>query len=104
MDKIDCGSRFMPKRKGYIRLRDIPPDLIDLLSRGEAETATLTEQTAIDISVLLGTLEGWSGNASGLAQEAARQEFSRHGLVKRMELAGRMVCRHGAFDDREALQ
>lgn len=94
----------MPKRKGYVRLRDIPPDLIVLLNRGETETATLTEQAAMDFAVLLGTLDGWSGNAAGLAQEAAYQDFSRHGLVKRMELAGRMVGRHGAFDDREALR
>jgi 3-methyladenine DNA glycosylase AlkC len=104
MDKIDCGSRFMPKRKGYVRLRDIPSDLIVLLNRGEMETATLTEQTAMDFAMLLGTLNGWSGNAAGLAQEAAHKEFSGHGLVKRMELAGRMLGRHGAFDDGEALQ
>ena len=85
----------MPKRKGYVRLRDIPLDLTDLLNRGETETATLTEQTAMDFAVLLGTLDGWSGNAAGLAQEAARQDFSGHGLVKRMELAGRMGVRAG---------
>lgn len=94
----------MPKRKGYARLRDIPPDLTALLNRGEMETATLTEQAAMDFAVLLGTLDGWLGNAAGLAQEAARQDFSGHGLVKRMELAGRMMGRHGAFGDMEALQ
>jgi 3-methyladenine DNA glycosylase AlkC len=104
MDKIDCGSRFAPKRKGYVRLRDIPAELIALLNRGETETATLTEQTAMDFSVLLGTLEGWSGNAAGLAQEATSRFFSGHGLVKRMELAGRMLGRYGAFDDMRALQ
>ncbi|MHB9101629.1 MAG: hypothetical protein ACYC2E_08975 [Sulfuricella sp.] len=110
MDKIDCGSRSMPlrdvhdKRKGYVRLRDIPPDLTALLNHGEMETATLTEQTAMDFAVLLGTLNGWSGNAAGLAQEAMRQDFSGYGLVKRMELAGRMLGRHGAFDVMEALQ
>lgn len=104
MDKIDCGSRFAPKRKGYVRLRDVPPDLAAFLNQGEMETATLTEQAAMDFAVLLGVLEGWSGNAAGLAQEAARQDFSGHGLVKRMELAGGMVGRHGAFGDMEALR
>ncbi len=58
----------------------------------------------MDFAVLLGTLDGWSGNAAGLAQEAMHQNFSGHGLVKRMELAGQMLGRHGAFDDRSALQ
>jgi len=73
----------MPKRKGYIRLRDIPLGLTHLLNRGETETVTLTEQMTMDFAALLGTLDGWSGNAAGLAQEAARQDFSRHGLQLR---------------------
>ena len=92
------------KRRGYVRLRDIPPGLTHLLNRGEMETATLTEQAAMDFAVLLGTLDGWSGNAAGLAQDAMRQDFSGHGLVKRMALAGRMAGQHGAFGDREALR
>lgn len=58
----------------------------------------------MDFAVLLGMLNDWSGNAAGLAQEATQQFFSGHGLAKRMELAGRMVGRHGAFDDKGALQ
>jgi 3-methyladenine DNA glycosylase AlkC len=58
----------------------------------------------MDFAVLLGTLDGWSGNAAGLAQEATQQSFSGYGLVKRMELAGRMVGRYGAFDGGVALQ
>jgi hypothetical protein len=64
MDKIDCGSLFMSlrdvhdKRKGYVRLCDIPPNLIVLLNRGETETATLTEQAAMDFAVWLGHA-GW---------------------------------------------
>jgi 3-methyladenine DNA glycosylase AlkC len=85
-------------------LRDIPPDLITRLNHAEMETATLTEQTAMDFAVLLGTLAGWSGNAAGLAQEAMNQDFSGHGLVQRMALAGSMVGRYGAFGDRGALQ
>ena len=51
----------------------------------------------MDFAVLLGALNGWSGNAAGLTREATHQVFSGHGLVKRMELAGQMLGRYGAF-------
>lgn len=104
MDKIDWGGRPAPKRKGYLRLCDIPSDLTVLLDRGEIETATLTEQAAMDFAVLLGTLKNWPGDAAGLAREAARQEFARHGLVKRMALAGELLGEHGAFGRAQVLR
>lgn len=104
MDEIECGSRSAPKRKGFIRLRDIPAELLVRLNAGEIETATLTEQAAMDFTALLGTLGGWSGDAAGLASEAARQGFSGQGLVRRMELAGELLGRHGAFARTQALE
>lgn len=104
MDETCLAGRSEPERKGYIRLRDIPADLIGLLNRGEIETATLTEQAAMDFAVLLGRLEDWPGDAAGLAREAARQNFTGHGLVKRMTLAGELLGGHGAFCSTQALR
>lgn len=103
MDKIDCDSSLAPKRQGYLRLRDIPPELIDLLNHGAVETATLTEQAAIDVAAMLGTLNGWSGDVTGLVRDAAEQNFAEHGLVKRMALAGSLLGRHGAFASARSL-
>lgn len=101
MEIIDCDSRFAPGRKGYIRFRDIPPELIALLNRGKIETATLTEQAAMDFAtVLRESLRDWSGDVAALE----RMDFAKHGLVKRMELAGRALGESGAFGSEPALQ
>jgi len=105
MEKIDYSRQFAPGRKGYVRFRDIPPELVALLNRGKIETATLTEQAAMDFSVVLPeTLRDWSGDVAGLAREAACRDFSGHGLVKRMELAGRVLGENGAFGSTQALR
>ena len=104
MEKNDCTGKGEIKRRTYSRFRDIPSELTERLNRGEIETATLTEQAAMDFAVLLGSLTGWQGDVASLAQEAAQQNFSGHGLVKRMALAGQMLGRCGAFADREALR
>ena len=104
MDKTDCGGRCAPKRKGYVRFRDIPPEIVARLNRGEIETATLTEQAAMDFAVVLDTLNEWSGDTVVLGREAAQLGFARHGLVKRMELAGRLLGNCGAFESAQRLQ
>ncbi|MCE5180251.1 MAG: DNA alkylation repair protein [Betaproteobacteria bacterium] len=105
MKKDDCGSPFAPGRKGYIRFCDIPSELIALLNHGKIETATLTEQASMDFAIVLReALRDWSGDTAALAREVAGQDFSRQGLVKRMELAGRALGESGAFGNAPALQ
>lgn len=87
-----------------MKLSDIPPELVQRLNRGEAETATLTEQTAMDFVQLLGTLESWSGDALALADAARHAGLAGLGLVSRMALAGRLLGEHGAFRDEQALR
>jgi len=41
------------KRKGARSIKDIPPDILEQLSRGEIETANLTEWLAVDQRLLL---------------------------------------------------
>lgn len=43
-------------RKGATRATDIPPDMLDALSHGEMQTATLAECMAIDQARLLRTV------------------------------------------------
>lgn len=110
MNKPNSGASSLqasdpaPRRRGYVRLSDIPPELVQRLNRGEIETATLTEQTAMDFACLLGTLDGWCGDARGLADDAGRSELAAHGLVRRMALAGQLLGRYGAFKDAPALR
>jgi 3-methyladenine DNA glycosylase AlkC len=91
-------------RKGHVRLKDIPPELIARLNRGELETATLSEQCALDIAELIESLEGWAGDHAGLLRSVQQIRSQQHGIVARMRLTGEAAERHGAFDDHLALR
>jgi 3-methyladenine DNA glycosylase AlkC len=96
-------ARSSPRR-GYLRLRDIPPELLVRLNRGELETATLTEQAAMDFMALLRSLRGWAGDTAGLLREAEKLRLTEHGIVSRMRLAGEALGRWGAFGNEAALE
>lgn len=72
-------------RKGFGRLKDIPPDILARLNRGEEQTATLTEATAMDFRILARTVfqkdARWDETA--LAPEVP--------LLRRMENAGHIL-------------
>src|SRR5574340_560446 len=97
-------TQSAPRRRGFVRLRDIPLDLLDRINRGELETATLTEQAAMDFAALLGSLEGWAGDRAALLREAAALRPGAHGIVARMRLAGEALGRCGAFAQAAALR
>ncbi|MEW6307240.1 MAG: DNA alkylation repair protein, partial [Verrucomicrobiota bacterium] len=91
-------------RKGYLRLRDIPPELLARLNRGELETATLTEQAAMDFMALLHSLREWAGDGAGLLWDAERLRLAEQGIVGRMRLTGEALGRWGAFGKETALE
>jgi 3-methyladenine DNA glycosylase AlkC len=70
-----------PRRKGASRSADITPELLQALSLGEVETATLTEGLAVDQAVLL--LAVFPEDRSRLEDTA--RSLGQLGILKRME-------------------
>ncbi|MDO4683594.1 MAG: DNA alkylation repair protein [Lautropia sp.] len=74
-------------RKGATRASDIPPELLEALSRGEAESVTLTEALAVDQYRLLTTVFPQL-DARVLAQA---REVCQQGVLKRMTGIGALL-------------
>ncbi|QQR46127.1 DNA alkylation repair protein [Myxococcus xanthus] len=74
-------------RKGATRATDIPPDMLDALSHGEMQTATLAECMAIDQARLLRTVfPELSPDALAAADAACKL-----GILKRMSAIGALM-------------
>ena len=63
-----------PKRKGARSTKDIPPDILAQLSRGELETANLVEWLAVDQRLLLENVLSEAGKTNYLSPILARIE------------------------------
>jgi 3-methyladenine DNA glycosylase AlkC len=74
-------------RKGATRATDIPADILAALSRGQLQSATLTECLALDQTLLLrAVFPGLSPQALKAAEDACRL-----GILKRMEGIGAIL-------------
>ncbi len=71
-------------RKGAARVADVPPDILADLNAGRIEAATLSENLAVDLAVLMATV------IPDLAG-AARQIDPKLGITKRMALAAKII-------------
>lgn len=76
-----------PRRKGASRTADITPELLQALSLGEIETATLTESLAVDQALLLQAVfpDEWP------QLEDTAQALGQLGILKRMECIGGLL-------------
>ncbi|MFS4517787.1 DNA alkylation repair protein, partial [Delftia tsuruhatensis] len=76
-----------PRRKGANRKVDITPELLQALSLGEIETATLTESLAVDQARLLQAVfpDAWP------QLEDTAQALGQLGILKRMECIGGLL-------------
>lgn len=81
-------------RKGYVRVADIPPEVLAGLNAGTLPTATLAEGLAIDFAVLLrAAVPDIPADSIRLMSESASL-----GVTRRMELAGGLLLQHLSLD------
>ena len=81
-----------PPRKGARRRRDIPPQVLAALNRGEIETRSLVEGLAIDATALFRSLSGdsrWDQRLAVIAQQ---------GVVRRTREMGALLRELPEFD------
>lgn len=77
------------RRKGAMRMADIPPAILKQLNAGEIETATLVEWLAIDQRVLVQTLLNDAALAKHRIQlERSAEASAALGIMQRMKAMG----------------
>lgn len=81
------GETMTPKRKGAVRMADIPPAILRQLNRGEIEALTLAETLAIDFARLL--LHAFPDLDKSLVKEM--RDARELGWVARTRLAGTLL-------------
>jgi 3-methyladenine DNA glycosylase AlkC len=75
----------MAKRKGAVRIADIPPDILAPLNAGTLETATLAESLAVDFRTLL------KAAAPELKPAEVERLVPSAGVTERMRMAGAIL-------------
>lgn len=82
------------RRKGFVRRADIPAELLEDLNHGRAETLTLAEWLAIDMSTLLASALPGIGWLEGLAEVApVASQLAHEDVTRRMKGLGAALLR-----------
>ena len=87
------------RRKGAIRMADIPADVLQALNEGREETITLVEWLAIDMATLLGHVipqVGLDGHGDELLETA--RELADEGITQRLKGIGRAIFEAAGSD------
>jgi 3-methyladenine DNA glycosylase AlkC len=80
--KTTLATTTPARRIGARRMADVPPEILKQLNRGEIETASLTEMLAMDLRVLLRTVDASAARTVGDALAPGI------GITQRMRTAG----------------
>lgn len=80
-----------PKRKGSLRIADIPPQILADLNAGRIESASLAEGLAVNFAILMRSVVPGIGD-DGLDRLREEKRFTR-----RLGVAGELLQRHGGL-------
>jgi 3-methyladenine DNA glycosylase AlkC len=87
---IASSNQF--QRRGARRMRDVPPNILALLSEGRIETVNLMEWLAADMAALARSVAERSSDRLRNALIAAAEEMPERGVTERLMLAGRAIA------------